>query len=339
MSRNGYENYSVGPFDAFYSRLQRSEHEPHQRQNTQMSSLSGRDLRVSASQPSSAITHPESQALKTELEQLLSEEKVCEHGIEEACDALQEKKRLIDEQRKRLEKQQKALEELCHYGQTMEQKLTSLRQQIIAVRQKMAMVTEKDSSNRLFTSQSRGSKVHGRQAHGGQTRPLASVLSPNYAPQANAIEALAQFHHIPTEFIQKKLIEFRIHYTETQEQRTGWDRSFYNWVVNGWKREKHNKMIDRDFCPEPELLKALQPEGISPEFCEKECQGFILYWREQQATFTPKLWQERFKQWVLRAWRRQKTDEGRARSSRPTTEEFANASRSDRFHFDFDKDD
>lgn len=333
MSRNGYDNYSVGPFDAFYSRLQRNGgYGSHQPEKTQMAPLPGRESRVPAQRSSQAVSR-ENEALNEELKQMLTEEQAYEQRIEEACGALSEKERLIEEkvrlikeQEKALEQQQQVLTELCHYGKTMEQKLSLLRRQIVQVRQQL---TTEGQSNRLFTSQSQGK----------QTRPAASQLPSDYTPQPSTVEALTQFNQIPVEFIQKKLIEFRIHYAETQEQRTGWDRSFYNWVVNGWKRERHNETINQDFCPVPELLQELAKVGIPVDFCEQERKGFILYWQEQQATFTPKLWQERFKQWIQRAWRRQKTDEGRARSSRPTTEEFTNASRSDRFNFDFDEDD
>jgi len=324
MSRSGYDDYSVGPFDAFYSKLRRSKG----RHNTNSQPSKGRERDSGILQLNTHCDNSKANdLLMSELQQLLCDMEAYELQIEETCEAITQTERVIERHRRVIEEQNKSLCELNKYGQSIEYKLSLSRDKIAQVRQRLADIKRGNSKGKLYSSQSRGRS----------TRAVPSELSSEYIPQPNTVEALTQFHQIPVDFIRKKLVEFRVHYADTKEQRTGWDRCFYNWVINGWKRERHNVVIDKAFEPSDELMKNFAKEGVTAEFCEEEKERFILYWQEQQATFTPKLWQERFKQWIHRTWRRHRTDETSKRPSRPTTEEFANASKSDRFHFNFDE--
>ena len=192
-------------------------------------------------------------------------------------------------------------------------------------------MTESDQQKKkIFTSQA--------ESETGRTKAIARALSPDYTPQASVMELLTQFHQIPAAYINEQLLEFRIYYTDTQESRPSWDRCFYKWVDNNWKREKNNQGITADFQPASNILSELSAEGIAADFCEQERPGFILYWQEQEARFTPRLWQERYMQWIRRAWRRYQANEGHTRPSRPTTEELTDTSWVGKYQFNFDED-
>ncbi len=262
--------------------------------------------------------------LKGKLDQLKDREQDVEECIENACSTLQQKEKLFAEHQKALAREQQALNDICLYGKSMEQDLASLRKEISQVKEQMV-----SAEGKLSVSQPK--PYSSRELQRG---PL--TLPEDYTPKISAVEALTQFHQIPEDFISRKVIEFRLYYAETGEQRKGWDSIFYKWVVKRWKQERFNELLSDNFNPEPALIKELSGEGISLQFLEQERKGFILYWQEQQAEFTPKIWQERFKQWIQRSWRRYQSNEDYSRPSYASTEELTDISRGEKYKFNFD---
>ncbi|MCY4177519.1 MAG: DnaT-like ssDNA-binding domain-containing protein [Endozoicomonadaceae bacterium] len=299
MRRNG--QYYLGPFDAYYS-------ESQSKKNT---SEDIQWFNRKTDQKSSRTAIPERRSISFSNSELMLEAHQYEKELETISRKVASQELRVSKQKQTLEDEECTLHKLNQYREVLSEKLSQMRQQM-----------DNKSNNQIFCST--------------EDDPRKSLLSDNYQPPDRVIEVLVEFHQIPPEFIKKQLIEFKIYYAEIQEKRTGWDQLFYKWVIRGWKRDKHKKTIDKHFCPDQTSVEELTAEAIDEKFCQQEIEKFILYWQEQKAAFTPILWQERFKQWVRRAWKRNKANEKESRPSYPTTEEFADTEKADKYQFSFE---
>ncbi|MBE8215554.1 MAG: hypothetical protein HAW62_04390 [Endozoicomonadaceae bacterium] len=270
--------------------------------------------------------------LKNDLAVLLQQEQHYLHDIEQTQTGMNAKKTLINNFEQQVQQHLQSLNMLSIYGNNINNQLHQVQHQIHQIKNQIHETEcyKKNSSNTLY----KHSDVNQDQ----QTRCPADCLPSNYEPVITTLETLIQFHHISLEYIEKKLIEFRIHFQETQEKRVGWDRIFYRWVVNAWQYEGNNQPFPSDFTPTEESLSELTNQGISLDFCIQALEYFIVFWKEKDVMMGLKIWQSQYKKWVLRAWRRHNQDETRIQASRPTTEEFMDTSWVDRYQFNFHED-
>ena len=154
MSQSSYENYAVGPFDAFYSSQQRlgsnNASEPGRQYSgqkvkdhcrSQVSADINVDMNVDMDR--NTVTARQSQIL-ARLEKLSVEEqryikmieKAC-RDIEAACRIVNNNKNLIEERQKLLTEQTSALNELYDYGRSIKRKLGIIREKIGEARQEI----------------------------------------------------------------------------------------------------------------------------------------------------------------------------------------------------------
>ena len=170
----------------------------------------------------------------------------------------------------------------------------------------------------------------------GSSETIHKSIPENYHPSDIVIEQLTQFVKIPEDYIYEQIPEFKIYYMETQAKRLSWDQVFCSWVKKSWNFNKDKIKIEDDFTPTEETLKNCANKGISDDICMNELKSFILYWKSNNSQYTPKMWQERFFNWIQRKHENEKKYETYSRTSYPTTEELANTQLSERYQFNFD---
>ncbi len=332
MSQLSYQEYPLGPYEKSL--------QPQETDSEETGYFFASDSASHSTQTASYPDHsqqagyhtnsPEIAHLENDLMNLLNQEKTHQKDMEHTQEEITVTHHNIAECEKQLKHYSQSLTELSDQGQQLRRRLNDTQNQIHQTRNLIhhsKQIQQSTSSHALY-------KTSNKSDHTQNKRDPAQ-LPVNYEPVIATIETLVQFHCIPFDFIENKLLEFRIHYQETQEKRVGWDRIFYKWTVNAWKYEANNKPFPSNFEPSEELLSELFNKGVTLEFCVQALEYFILFWKTKNITMALTMWQAQYKKWVLRAWQKHNQDEKRIQSSRPTTEEFMDTSWVDRYQFNF----
>ena len=128
-----------------------------------------------------------------------------------------------------------------------------------------------------------------------QTSESGKIES-NWSPSDDTLEII-KMTEITSNFINLKLKEFKIYWTERGQKKNNWNITFLDFIRREWAKENNSSKslpytIDETWFPDDDVFDILNLSEITKDSALKYLREFILYWKDKGAAFTT--WNSKF---------------------------------------------
>ena len=121
-------------------------------------------------------------------------------------------------------------------------------------------------------------------------------IDPDWQPSEDTLEII-KMTSISNDFVNLKLKEFRIYWTERGQKKNNWNITFLDFIRREWAKENNSNKglpytIDEKWSPDEDVFDILSLSDISRDSALKYLREFILYWKDKGTAFTT--WNSKF---------------------------------------------
>ena len=121
-------------------------------------------------------------------------------------------------------------------------------------------------------------------------------IDPDWQPSEDTLE-IVKMTSISNDFMNLKLKEFRIYWTERGQKKNNWNITFLDFIRREWAKENNSNKglpytINEKWFPDEDVFDILNLSDISRDSALKYLREFILYWKDKGAAFTT--WNSKF---------------------------------------------
>ena len=143
---------------------------------------------------------------------------------------------------------------------------------------------DKESSKKDYVIKRPSKNLESRQIH------------PDWQPSEDTLE-IVNMTSISNDFMNLKLKEFRIYWTERGQKKNNWNITFLDFIRREWAKENNSNKglpytINEKWFPDDDVFDILNLSDISRDSALKYLREFILYWKDKGAAFTT--WNSKF---------------------------------------------
>ena len=117
-----------------------------------------------------------------------------------------------------------------------------------------------------------------------------------WKPSDETLEIISMAE-ISNDFINLKLKEFKIYWSERGQKKNNWNITFLDFIRREWAKENNSNKglpytIDEKWFPDEDVFDILNLSEITKDSALKYLREFILYWKDKGAAFTT--WNSKF---------------------------------------------
>ena len=121
-------------------------------------------------------------------------------------------------------------------------------------------------------------------------------IDPDWQPSEDTLE-IVKMTSISNDFMNLKLKEFRIYWTERGQKKNNWNITFLDFIRREWAKENNSNKglpytINEKWLPDEDVFDILNLSDISRDSALKYLREFILYWKDKGTAFTT--WNSKF---------------------------------------------
>jgi hypothetical protein len=121
-------------------------------------------------------------------------------------------------------------------------------------------------------------------------------IDPDWQPSEDTLE-IVKMTSISNDFMNLKLKEFRIYWTERGQKKNNWNITFLDFIRREWAKENNSNKglpytINEKWFPDEDVFDILNLSDISRDSALKYLREFILYWKDKGTAFTT--WNSKF---------------------------------------------
>ena len=121
-------------------------------------------------------------------------------------------------------------------------------------------------------------------------------IDPDWQPSEDTLEII-KMTSISNDFVNLKLKEFRIYWTERGQKKNNWNITFLDFIRREWAKENNSNKglpytINEKWFPDDDVFDILNLSDISRDSALKYLREFILYWKDKGTAFTT--WNSKF---------------------------------------------
>ena len=121
-------------------------------------------------------------------------------------------------------------------------------------------------------------------------------IDPDWQPSEDTLE-IVNMTSISNDFMNLKLKEFRIYWTERGQKKNNWNITFLDFIRREWVKENNSNKglpypINEKWFPDDDVFDILNLSDISRDSALKYLREFILYWKDKGTAFTT--WNSKF---------------------------------------------
>ena len=118
----------------------------------------------------------------------------------------------------------------------------------------------------------------------------------DWHPSDDTLEII-KMTSITNDFMNLKLKEFRIYWTERGQKKNNWNITFLDFIRREWAKENNSNKglpytINEKWFPDEDVFDILNLSDITRDSALKYLREFILYWKDKGTAFTT--WNSKF---------------------------------------------
>ena len=126
----------------------------------------------------------------------------------------------------------------------------------------------------------------------------------DWHPSDDTLEII-KMTSITNDFMNLKLKEFRIYWTERGQKKNNWNITFLDFIRREWAKENNSNKglpytINEKWFPDEDVFDILNLSDITRDSALKYLREFILYWKDKGTAFTT--WNSKFIDHVKRRY-------------------------------------